>query len=857
MENGRSRRSVDELPFSNLPLYYLLLVILLAFGLRLVHLNDLPLSLSLDEAVDGLDALQLFRLRWLTPFLQNNFGRETLFFYLQGLILQLGGISFFSLRFSSVLAGTLTIPLLYLVGQRLGREHSTLQGSNSHLVGLLAATGLVVSYWHIYFSRVSLRAILLPPLLLGLIWCFWQGWYPLRPQSRRARRVWLSTAGFLLGLSFYTYLAARLLPLLFIIFMVLEILRSTSARISRLMDGLVFGASATLTALPLLLYFQQNPQALNSRTQAISIFAGSNPLETLFSNFLALLRLHFLGNTWLGHWPALDLVSALGLFLGLTICLYHVKKPVSQFLLLWWVIGTAPILLSRQDWEATTTLLRGIMAWPALYLLSAIGLTALTKHLGGWIQQHQKMRFSPLLSASLHLHAPLLLLLIFGGLTTIYAYFFVWANTYNNFSDHPPQIARYLNSQTSQLSLTPLQFYGESVVNFLLQAHYPNLRNTDSTTLRRLLAAHQPSVYLLPNEATAESVFVLLEPAAHSQGTAYLLPPLTPAQVEALSNQTRQTVPLSTVLDGEQEPIAQVYPLAAEAPFLPTGPDELSWRSLQASFNHDILLANYRVEPAVVKPGQTVTLFLNWQTQRPVDGEYDLFVHLFEVSQEQRWGQLNVPLAGVLYNAHRWPVGLTVPDVLPFTLPAAAPDGVYRFELGLYYPATQQRLPVTSSANSPAADRLILGKVHVWRQPPAPPQYPLANLHFGDSIALIGFDLPTSTLSPGQILSFALHWQALTTIPQNYTVFTHLLDAAGKLKVQQDNPPQQGRYPTSWWDPGEIVIDSYSLALPPDLAPGLYTLQVGWYEPETGQRLLLKNGDADFVNLPNFIKLQN
>jgi 4-amino-4-deoxy-L-arabinose transferase-like glycosyltransferase len=104
---------------SNLPLFYLVFIIAFAFGLRLVKLNDLPLSLNLDEAVDGLDALQLFRLRWITPFLQNNFGRETLFFYLQGLILWLGGISIFSLRFVSVLAGTLTIPLLYSVGQRL------------------------------------------------------------------------------------------------------------------------------------------------------------------------------------------------------------------------------------------------------------------------------------------------------------------------------------------------------------------------------------------------------------------------------------------------------------------------------------------------------------------------------------------------------------------------------------------------------------------------------------------------------------------------------------------------------------------------------------------------------------------
>ena len=888
---------------SNLPLFYLLFIIAFAFGLRLVKLNDLPLSLSLDEAVDGLDALQLFRLRWITPFLQNYFGRETLFFYLQGLVLWLGGISIFSLRFASVLAGTLTIPLLYVVGQRLGLakavffdrrpttadrqlfsddnlQATTLRaepapprwGSSDeacnlqhlNLISLLAATGLAVSYWHIYFSRVSFRGILLPPLLLGLIWCFWRGWSSPLPHRGGVRGGWLIAAGFLLGLTFYTYLAARLLPILFIVFIVIELLRRKSDRPEKLLGFLIFGGVAVITALPLILYFQQNPQALSSRAQAISIFASNAPLETLVNNFLVLLRIHFLGNSWLGQWPALDWVSALGLLLGLLICLYHFKKPACLFLLLWWIIGTTPVLSSEQDWEATTTLLRGTMAWPALYLISAIGLAALSQRISESASQRIKIRHSPLAllpcgfaSPPLRLLAPLSMLLMFGALTNIYNYFFVWATSYNNFSDHPPAMARYLNSQTEQLTLTPLKFYGETVVNFLLQARYPNLVNVDSETLWSLLESNPTTVYVLPDEATDESVFVLLTPAANGQGTAYLLPPLTPPQIEALADHTRKLVPLTTVLDREQEPIAQVYPLSADAPFLSSREEETPWQPGQTSFKNDVLLTGYHVEPVIIKPAETVTLFLNWQAQQPIDGDYYLFIHLFDVAQGQRWEQVNAPLTGVLFNAHRWPVGLTVPDIHHFTLPTNAPDGAYRFEVGLYSASSQQRLPVTAGPVDLPADKLILGKFYVWRQPPSPPQYPLADVQFGDSIALIGLDLPASTLHPGQTLSYNLYWQALATIPQSYTVFTHLVDAVGNLKAQQDNVPQQGHYPTLWWDPGETIIDSYNLPLPPDLAPGQYTLRVGLYEPQTGRRLPLQNEGQDFVDLPNYIKLQN
>ncbi|HEY7600047.1 MAG TPA: hypothetical protein VH741_08975 [Candidatus Limnocylindrales bacterium] len=39
-------------------------------------------------------------------------------------------------------------------------------------------------------------------------------------------------------------------------------------------------------------------------------------------------------------------------------------------------------------------------------------------------------------------------------------------------------------------------------------------------------------------------------------------------------------------------------------------------------------------------------------------------------------------------------------------------------------------------------------------------------------------------------------------------------------------PPQGGFYPTWRWRPGESVADEHRVALPPDLAPGVYRLRV-------------------------------
>jgi len=70
-----------------------------------------------------------------------------------------------------------------------------------------------------------------------------------------------------------------------------------------------------------------------------------------------------------------------------------------------------------------------------------------------------------------------------------------------------------------------------------------------------------------------------------------------------------------------------------------------------------------------------------------------------------------------------------------------------------------------------------------------------------------------------------------------YTVFTHLLDARGEMRGQQDNMPQQGQLPTTCWQSGEFVTDVYDIPLAEDAPPGEYTVEVGMYYLPTGERL--------------------
>jgi 4-amino-4-deoxy-L-arabinose transferase-like glycosyltransferase len=845
---------------SRFEIAYLCLVILIGFGLRIPKLNTLPVSLSLDEATNGIDALRLFRAGWLTPFLQNNFGRETLFFYFQSMALQLYGISPFSLRFASALAGTITIPLMYIVGKRLELNGLVLPRSLSlNLPSLLAATGLAISYWHIYFSRVALRAILLAPLLLGLVFCFWQGWYS-SLDSPRSRRGWLVAAGFLLGLCLYTYLAARLLPVLFVIFVAIELVGDRSGLKQKTVDFLVFSLASILTVIPLASYFYRNPQALSGRTQAISIFAGGAPFQPLAGNLVALLRIYFLGGTWLGQWPALNALLGIGFLIGLLRCLFRLRKPASRFLVLWWVLGTAPMIFSKQDWGATTTILRSLVGWPPLFYISAIGLTTLASSSFQWIAglgRGPKPQKAPMSQG--WIMAWLSLVLVIGGLASLRNYFSIWATTYNKrLDDNALYLAGYLNGQTDRMSLIPLSLFTDSVVNFLLQSEYPNLRHIDIYSLRSLLGADQAAspapasaVYLWPETQNIEANLVLLDPSANGPGTAYVLPPLGDPQIEALLTHTAAITPLSSVTNAEQKPVAQVYPLVADAPFLPGEP--IPWRSAQANFDNQVWLTGYHVEPAIAKPGEWVTLYLNWQIRGPIDGDYYLFLHLFDLALAQRRAQANLPFNSIIY---RWSAPLAFADTYRFRLPPDSLQGVYLFEIGLYHNFSLERLPVIiGEGNQVPDDEAILGKFRVQSLPPSLPQYPI-NAQFGDAVSLLGGDFPERSLYPGQTLTYTLHWQAINSIALDYTVFNHVLDAQGNMIAQQDSMPQHNQYPTSWWDPGEIVTDPRSIPLPAELGPGVYTLRIGLYDPQTGQRLPLNGGGQDFVELPGFFSIE-
>jgi hypothetical protein len=114
---------------------------------------------------------------------------------------------------------------------------------------------------------------------------------------------------------------------------------------------------------------------------------------------------------------------------------------------------------------------------------------------------------------------------------------------------------------------------------------------------------------------------------------------------------------------------------------------------------------------------------------------------------------------------------------------------------------------------------------------------------FEGHIALLGYDLPQTTLAQDGELPLTLYWKATGPVDKNYSAFVHLIRPAVHTWGQDDrlNP---GDVPTTQWPADRYVRDAHRLQALPSTPPGEYQLEVGLYELGTGRRLFVIGEDG-------------
>jgi hypothetical protein len=113
-----------------------------------------------------------------------------------------------------------------------------------------------------------------------------------------------------------------------------------------------------------------------------------------------------------------------------------------------------------------------------------------------------------------------------------------------------------------------------------------------------------------------------------------------------------------------------------------------------------------------------------------------------------------------------------------------------------------------------------------------------ADVDFGPSIRLLGYDLERPRFRPGDTVDLATYWQATGQIDEGYILFAQVLDGQGQVVGQVDVIPQEGRYPTLSWLLDRPFRENLEIPFAEWAAPGPASVIVGLYrEGQPDQRL--------------------
>ncbi len=428
--------------------YKILIILLIVLGIacffRLWQLNNIPPGLYPDEAINGNEAISGPGM----VFYPENNGREGLFINLIALSFSIFGVSIFSIRIVPAIIGILTVLGLYLLTQEIF-QNTKYKILNTKYIALLSSFFLAVSFWHVNFSRIEFRAILVPFLLTF-------GFYFLFKGFRLKKYLNLLISGLFLGLGFYTYIAYRFVVLLLIIALISWwlIYKKQKQQKTFICYTLYLLLTIFIVALPIGIYFLENPAQFFGRAAGVSILSQGNPIYNLGKSLILHLGMfNFYGD---GNWRhnfsgSPQLLWPIGIFflIGFIYSLYRNYKSILLhrsilseffpfgFLISWFLIMLLPGVLS---YEGIPHSLRVIGVIPSVYIFAAFG--------AFWLYKKIK-RFFKTKYQTIALYLCLSIILLSIAYAQFDKYFFQWAKRpelKGAFAENYVAIGKYLNS---------------------------------------------------------------------------------------------------------------------------------------------------------------------------------------------------------------------------------------------------------------------------------------------------------------------------------------------------------------------------------------------------------------------------
>jgi hypothetical protein len=596
---------------------------------------------------------------------------------------------------------------------------------------------------------------------------------------------WFVFGGACLGLTGYTYLAARLFPLVLGIAMLPLLLTKTRQRWAQIS---VYLGTAFVVLLPLLVYFGQHPDAFWVRIGQVSAESTAQT-NALLDSIIQSLGMYFIEGDpyWRFNIPG---QSMLGIVIGILAVggwIWLISRwrkwriPTQRFAILLLTLTPLIMLLptALAIGEIVPSNLRAIGVLPFIFYLPAVAV-------------YELLHLLPVRQTGRVVATASLLVLAISTVFVARDYFREWATRsdvyYENDSDLVA-LAEFVDGLSAE---NPL---------YVAALHYRHPTVAFSAEQYDAIKwLPQSNALVVPPDGAATIVYPHSSPA--------------PDWAQSLlANAERTDGPPGP--DGD--PLFVSYQLADGDITMP----DLS--AADSNFGNLLRLTGYQVGEG--QAGGTLPVLLSWEVIGETERGVLPFVHIEDVNR-YRWGQIE-PFA---YPAEQWQVGETIFQQVDVPLAAGMPTDNYRLHVGLFDTNSAEQIPVLDANGNFAGTTHQVEPVTVSasftavEDLPGPSVYLNADVQPG--LRLIGFERGGETIATGEPFWLALWWEATRALDDNLSIQLYLTEAGGSRTQWMETQPVQGRFPFATWPTPAFVRDHVVPTVPLDTPSGSYTLEL-------------------------------
>ena len=375
----------DEKINKKIEIILLLAIILIGIFFRVYMIKDVPAGCYRDEGQNGNEAINIMNGvvldgTSLPVYIERWTQNAAMYMYFVAVSFKFFGIGVLQIRLVSIIFGILCIPafyflLRYIFGVKLA---------------LLGAFLIAVLRWHVNFSRIGFLGIL---TVFFVILCFYFAW-----RTYKERKLFdFIILGVVTALSLYTYLASRLIPVAFFIFLFFLLFKDFKFYKQNWKKMLIGLAAFFIVGFPLFKYAIKHPQYFTSRQSAVSIF-NLEMLREIGGRYVEKdgqpkhwTKL-YIENVWrtlmMFNWqgdgnprhnyalkPMLDFVTGIFFVAGFAIMLFKIFAPLNFLLFAFFISMLQAGLLSTESPQAYRTI--GLI--PIVLILTIIGFQVLNQ----------------------------------------------------------------------------------------------------------------------------------------------------------------------------------------------------------------------------------------------------------------------------------------------------------------------------------------------------------------------------------------------------------------------------------------------------------------------------------------------